>query len=446
MAEWLLLALSLLLIVACGVFVAGEFALLTADRSTVERLAAEGDTAAKGVLKAFGRLSSELAGIQLAITVTNLVIGFLAEPAVARLLRPPLRSIGAGGATGALAVALALVVSTLLTMVFGELVPKNLAIAAPVATARAVQAPVRAFSRAMSLPIRVFDAAANRILILVDLQPQQELASARSPVELLSVVRHSQRVGTLPAGTAALLARSLTFDDKRARDVLTARPQMVTVEAGATIAAMLDTVRATGHSRLPVRAAGGADDVVGMIELDQAVAVPALRRRSTLVRDVMGPVVEVPETLELNGVLHTLQARRSQIAIVIDEYGGTAGLLTGEDLLEELVGEVEDEHDQPEVTVRFGALGFEVSGLLRPDEVTAATTMSLPSLGVYETVGGLVMHELGRLPVVGDIVQVENVSLTVLAMDGRRIDRVRVNRAETDTARVEDDVHPDGTP
>ena len=429
MAEWVLLVLSLALVVTCGVFVAGEFALLTADRASVRRAADGGDRKAQGVMKAFAGLSTELAGVQVAITLTNLAIGFLSEPALAALLHGPLRAVGvSGAAVDAVAVTVALIVSTVLTMVFGELVPKNLAIAKPVATARAVQAPLRAFTRAMRLPIRLFDGFAGAVLTIFGLHAQEELASARTPDELLSLVRHSQRQGTLAPGTATLLVRSLTFDDKRARDVLTARPRMVTVGRDASVTELLAAVRSSGRSRLPVTGPGGIDDIVGIVELDQAVAVPVGDRDRVRVGDVMAGVVEVPETLTLYGVLRTLQRARSQLAVVVDEYGGTAGLLTGEDLLEELVGELDDEHDTPAPPVRRVAEGFEVSGLLRPDEVTAATGYELPSRGVYETAGGLIMQALGRVPVEGDELVVGSSRLRVLRMDGRRVDLLLVGR------------------
>lgn len=427
MTEWLLLALSLVLIAVCGVFVAGEFALMTTDRATVERAAAAGDRRAGGVLAALRSLSTQLSGVQVAITLTNLAIGFLSEPAIARLLHAPLGAIGVhGGAADGVAVGVALVTSTVLTMVFGELVPKNLAIAMPLAVARAVQAPIRAFTRVMRAPIRALNGAAEAVLHGFGLEAREELASARTPEELLSLVRHSASEGTLPVGTATLLVRSLTFGEKHARDVLTARPQMVTVDAGDSVREMLDVVRTSGHSRLPVLGPGGLDDVVGVIELDQAVAVPVTSRPSTPVRDVMTAPLEVPESLPLDAVLDALQTARTQLALVVDEYGGTAGVVTGEDLLEELVGEVEDEHDAPVPQARRVGGGFDVSGLLRPDEVRAATGYPLPEHGVYETVGGLVMRELGRLPVAGDRLTVGDVELTVLRMDGRRVDRLLI--------------------
>ncbi len=431
MGPWLLLGASLVLIAVCGIFVAGEFALLTTDRAAVERAATAGDRRARGVLAAMRNLSNELSGVQIAITLTNLAIGFLSEPAIAALLRGPLRAIGVGeAAIPPLAVALALAISTLLTMLFGELVPKNLAIAMPLAVARAVQAPVSAFSRIMRWPIRGLNGLANAILAVFGLQARAELPSARSPEELLSLVQHSARAGTLAPATATLLVRSLRFGEKRARDVLTARPQMVTVARNAPIGDVLETVRVSGHSRLPVTGPTGLDDIVGVVELDQAVAVPPSRRSGVRAGDVMSPVVEVPETLAMDAVLQALRTGRAQLAIVVDEYGGTAGLLTGEDLLEELVGELDDEHDTAVVAVRATANGYDLSGLLRPDEVEAATGYPLPSRGVYETVGGLVMQVLGRIPDVGDRVQVEGTLLTVLAMAGRRVDRILLSAAD----------------
>ncbi len=182
MTEWLLLGASLLLIAACGLFVAGEFALLTADRPAVEKAAAGGDRAARGVLAALRSLSTQLSGVQVAITLTNLAIGFLSEPAIASLLHGPLRAVGVhGDGVEAVAVAVALVLSTGLTMVFGELVPKNLAIAMPLPVARAVQGPIRAFTTVMRYPIRALNRVADAVLGLFGLESREELASARSP-------------------------------------------------------------------------------------------------------------------------------------------------------------------------------------------------------------------------------------------------------------------------
>ena len=430
MVEWVLLAASIALVAACGVFVAAEFSLLAADRAAVEREAAQGNRGARGVLTALRGLSTQLAGVQVGITLTNLVIGLLSEPAIATLLRSPLQAIGVGGeGAGAVAVTAALVASTAATMVFGELLPKNLAIARPVAVAKAVQAPVRAFTGLMRGPIRLLNGMAAAILRPFGVEATEELASARSAEELASLVRRSAREGTLAARTATLLVRSLSFGGRTAGDVLTPRARVVSIGAEATVADLVALVRGSGRSRMPVTGSGGLDDVVGVVELDRAVGVPVPVRSRTAVRTVMTAPAEVPQSLPLDDVLCTLQAQRAQLAVVIDEYGGTAGLLTIEDLAEELVGEVGDEYGRPVPAVRRVPGGWDVSGLLRPDEISAETGRRLPE-GGYDTVAGLVLRELGRIPAEGDRVVVAGVALTVTRMDGMRIDRLLVAGAD----------------
>ena len=426
----MLLAASIALVAACGVFVAAEFSLLAADRAAVEREAAQGNRGARGVLTALRGLSTQLAGVQVGITLTNLVIGLLSEPAIATLLRSPLQAIGVGGeGAGAVAVTAALVASTAATMVFGELLPKNLAIARPVAVAKAVQAPVRAFTGLMRGPIRLLNGMAAAILRPFGVEATEELASARSAEELASLVRRSAREGTLAARTATLLVRSLSFGGRTAGDVLTPRARVVSIGAEATVADLVALVRGSGRSRMPVTGSGGLDDVVGVVELDRAVGVPVPVRSRTAVRTVMTAPAEVPQSLPLDDVLCTLQAQRAQLAVVIDEYGGTAGLLTIEDLAEELVGEVGDEYGRPVPAVRRVPGGWDVSGLLRPDEISAETGRRLPE-GGYDTVAGLVLRELGRIPAEGDRVVVAGVALTVTRMDGMRIDRLLVAGAD----------------
>ena len=273
MPAWVPLTASVALVAACQIFVAAEFSLLAADRAAVEREAAAGDRRARGALTALRSLSAQLASIQVSITLTSLVIGLLSEPAVAGLLPPPLRAIGVGGeAAEAVAVIVALAASTAVTMVFGELLPKNLAIADPLAVAKTVQAPVRAFTRLMSVPGRLLNGLASAILRPFGVEAAAELPSARSAEELASLVRHSARAGTLPTGTAELLVHSLSFGGKTARDVLTPRTRMVSVGAEATVAGLLALMRRTGRSRIPVTGPGGLDDIVGVAELDRAVA------------------------------------------------------------------------------------------------------------------------------------------------------------------------------
>lgn len=436
--EWLLLALAVLLVLACGVFVAGEFSLLAADRNTIEAQAAAGDRRAVGVQKAFTSLSTQLSGVQLGITVTNLAIGFLAEPAIATIIDGPLESLFGLSQSAASGVALvvALVLATGATMLFGELVPKNFAIALPVQTAKAVQGFVRGFAKAVAWPIRLFNGTANAILHRFGLEVTEELASARGPDELRSLVRRSASQGTLDAGTAALVQRSLAFGDKRAGDVLTPRTAMRTLPATATVTELIEAVTATGHSRFPVVGVS-SDDVVGLVHVKHAVGVAEGARSTTPVTAVMVPPVSVPSTVDLDSLLDTLQVSGLAMAVVVDEFGGTDGVVTIEDLIEELVGEVRDEHDRYTGSVRRRPSGaWSVPGLLRPDEVTAATGITVAEGRDYDTLAGLLVLEAGRIPERGDVVEVAvdgeepRVRLTVERMDGRRVERILLEALE----------------
>ena len=427
MTEALLVLGSLLLVVACGAFVAAEFAFITVDRPSVERAAAGGDRRARGVLAALRTLSTQLSGAQLGITVTNLAIGFLAEPAVARLIDGPVTAVGVPeGATNAVSVTVALVLATAVTMVFGELVPKNLAISRPMATARRVQGFQRVFTRTVSLVIRFLNGSANVILRWVNVEPQEELASARSPEELFSLVGRSAASGMLPAGTASLVQRSLLFGDRTAEDVMTPRVRMRTLGADEPVSAVIALTRRTGLSRFPV-VGEDSDDVAGLVHVKHAVSVPVDDRETVRISDVMAPPVVVPSSLPLDPLMETLRAGGLQMAIVVDEFGGTDGLVTVEDLIEEIVGEVVDEHDRVNTVAQRGRDGsWLLSGLLRPSEARETTGVEVPDTGEYQTLGGLMGHVLGRIPRAGDAVEVSGIRYVVERMDGRRVDRIRI--------------------
>lgn len=445
MIEVLLIGLALLLVVACGAFVAAEFSFITIDRPTVERAAAEGDRRAADVLSALGSLSTQLSGAQVGITLTNLLIGFLAEPSVARLIDGPLEAAGVpGGAVSGVSIALALALATALTMVFGELVPKNLAIARPLATARAVSGFQRGFTRLFGPAIRFFNNTANAILRRLGVEPQEELASARSAEELTSLVRRSAERGTLELDTAMLLERSIAFGDRHADDVMTPRVRMEAIQADSDLLATLERARRTGRSRFPV-IDGDNDRVVGIIHIKDVVSVPHERRHAVPVRALMVEPVFVPSSVGLDSLLAELQRGGLQMAIVVDEFGTVDGIVTLEDLIEEIVGEVRDEHDKRDDSIRRNADGtWSLSGLLRPDEVARAVGLALPEDEEYETLGGLVGFHLGRMAQKGDTVELQtadgdqrphHVTLTVTAMDGLRVDRVRLQstpRADED--------------
>ncbi len=436
MIELLLLAISLTLVVACGAFVAAEFSFVTVDRATVERAAEEGDPGAQGVRSALRSLSTQLSGAQLGITLTNLLIGFLAEPTIAGLIEDPLEAIGVpSAAVTGVAVALGLAVATTFTMVLGELVPKNLAIARPLQTAKAVQGFMRGFTRLNRPLIAAFNGMANRILRRIGIEPQEELASARSPEELASLIGRSAEQGKLEQATASLLQRSLGFAERHAVDVMTPRTRMRALRAGDPVLAVIEAARASGFSRFPVLGAT-ADDVVGIVHVKHAVGVPVQRRATATVAEIMVAPVIVPSTVELDPLLAILRESGLQLAIVVDEFGGVDGLVTLEDIIEEIVGEVVDEHDRHDPAVRREASDrWLLSGLLRPDEIAAAVGVAVPESDDYETLGGLIGAQLGRFAQVGDTVELAArdgagapapVTLEVARMDGLRVDRVRL--------------------
>jgi CBS domain containing-hemolysin-like protein len=426
MTAWLLLAVGALLIAGNALFVAAETSLVTVERTEVEAAAAAGDARARRLRSALSRLSTQLSAAQLGITVTSLAVGLVAEPSIATLLHAPLTATGLPeGAVEPVAVAAGLLLASVVQMVLGELVPKNLALARPYATAMTVLPLQLGFAAASGPLVTVLNGTANRLLRAVGVEPTEELRSARTPDELSLVLRQSADRGALAVETARLLVRSLTFGDKRASDTMTPRVQVRFVGADEPVAAVLDAARLSGHSRFPV-IAGSPDDVVGLVHVKSAVAVPLARRATTRVAEVMRPPVQVPTSLELDPLLDLLRERGLQMAVVVDEFGGTAGVVTFEDLVEELVGEVADESDRPaDPTTRRRRDGsWLLSGLLRPDEVTELTEVLVPE-GHYETLGGLVQTALGRIPRVADTVGLpRGASLRVQRMDGRRVDRV----------------------
>ncbi len=443
--EWLLLAISVGLVLACGVFVAAEFSFVTVDRSAVDRAAAADDRRAQGVQTALRSLSTQLSGAQVGITLTNLAIGFLAEPAISRLIEPVLEALGTPeGATTPVAVALGLVIATGATMIFGELVPKNLAIALPLEVAKATQGLQRLFTTSMGWPIRTLNGSANALVRALGVEPQEELRSARSVDELASLAGHSASEGTLDTDTAHLVQRSVAFGPRTAGEIMTPRVQMACVDTTDPVSEIIDLSITTGFSKFPV-IKGSPDQVVGSVHVKQALTVPRSERSDTLVREVMVEATVVPESLRLDPLLSLLRGEGFQMAIVSDEYGGTAGVVTLEDVVEEIVGDIADEHDRYGSRLRRRPDGsWIVSGLLRPDEVGDATGLGLPEDENYDTVAGLLVRELGRIPERGDRVVVplpvevpeeddeepvqEHVLMRVERMDGLRVDRISLRR------------------
>ncbi|MFJ1642243.1 hemolysin family protein [Streptomyces sp. NPDC088175] len=429
----LLLSAAFLLILANGFFVAAEFGLVTVERPDAERAAAEGDRRARTVVQALRELSFQLSGTQLGITITSLVVGMLAEPALAQLLEGPLTATGLPeGAVPGVSVVIGMMAASAVQMVVGELVPKNWAVSRPLQVARFVAGPQHRFSAAFRPVISLLNTVANRLVRLLGVEPTDELASARTPGELVSLARHSAEAGTLEQDTADLFVRTLSLAGLTAQHVMTPRVKVSALQSSATAQDVLNLTRATGLSRFPVYRER-IDEVVGMIHLKDALAVPAQDRLRTPAGRIAVPPLLVPETLPVEQLLQRLR-NEQPIAVVVDEYGGTAGVVTLEDIIEELVGEVRDEHDAE------GADGPELAPAApedgRPawDAEGSCRVLTLRRIGLdvpdgpYETVAGLVADLLGRIPAPGDRAELPGWRISVRQVGHYRAEKVRFVR------------------
>ncbi|MBM9622895.1 hemolysin family protein [Streptomyces zhihengii] len=428
MTEVLLLAVAVLLSLACGVFVAAEFSLTTVERGELERAAERGERGAAGALKAVRSLTFQLSGAQLGITVTNLVVGMLSEPSIAALIRGPVEDLGLSpSVASSVALVIGTALSTVVLMVVGELVPKNWAISSPLAVAKVVAPPQRFFTAAFRPLIGHLNSTANRIVTRLGMEPTEELASARSPKELVALARHSAKAGALEADTAELFVRTLNLAELTAENVMTPRVQVMALDVSATAEDVANATRATGLSRFPVYR-GSLDTVVGVAHIKDVLTVPADERPRHRVSDLLREPVLVPETLTVDRLLDRLSGR-STMAVVIDEYGGTAGVVTLEDIVEEVVGEVRDEHD-PHETPDLARAGEDADGRRLWSADGAARTDQLATIGLdvpdgpYETLAGVVATELGRIPAEGDRIDIAGWRLDVVDAAGRRAARV----------------------
>ncbi|WP_078910135.1 hemolysin family protein [Streptomyces sp. NRRL S-87] len=429
----LLLAAAFALILANGFFVAAEFGLVTVDRPDAERAAAEGDRRARTVVTALRELSFQLSGTQLGITITSLVTGMLAEPALAALLTGPLSALGLpGGAVSGIAVVTGMLLASAVQMVVGELVPKNWAVSRPLQVARFVAGPQNAFSKAFRPVIAGLNSVANRLVRALGVEPTEELASARTPGELVSLVRHSAEQGALEQDTADLFVRTLSLGDLAAQHVMTPRVKVSALQSTATATDVLNLTRATGLSRFPVYRER-IDEVVGVVHLKDALAVPEDQRTAVSVSRIAVAPLLVPGTLPLQPLLERLRSEQP-MAVVVDEYGGTAGVVTLEDIVEELVGEVRDEHDRAEeetpelatVPAEDGRPAWDADGSCRVHTLRRIG-LEVPE-GPYETVAGLVADLLGRIPAPGDRAELPGWKLSVRQVGRYRAERVRLVR------------------
>ncbi|MEV6635618.1 hemolysin family protein [Actinoplanes sp. NPDC051470] len=438
----ILIGLLLVLVVTAltGYFVAQEFGFVAVDKGRLRRLADEGDEAAARALKVTERLSFMLSGAQLGITVTALVVGYVAEPYIGEGLADLFDVAGVPGAVSVpLSVFLALLIATVVQMVFGELAPKNLAIARSEGLTRALARSTLMYLTFFGPIIRLFDKASSRLLRRVGIEPIEELPEGATNEDLEQIIAESRQQGHLDPELSTLLDRGLDFRGRTAIEVMVPRVDVQTVRADDPLTRVVDLLD-TGRSRFPVRSDAGVDEIVGVVGITDVLAVPPARRGSTTVSEVAIPPLMVPSSLRLPAVLDRMRGGHRQLACVVDEYGGFAGIVTLEDIAEELVGPIRDEDDLPEpAPVRQDDGSWVVPGRWRIDEVADATGVELPEDPAYDTVSGLVMSRLGRVPLIGDEVQVEPqpaldatpgpLVLRVLSVDRHVPGTVRVSEA-----------------
>jgi len=420
--------LVVLLIAANGLFVAAEFAYVAVRRSTIEGLAAEGGGRAQSVLKELSQLSFVLSGAQFGITATSLLVGFLAEDSIGGLLRPALDAVGLPERT-ALAVSItgAFVISTVAQMVFGELAPKNYAIARPERVSLAVVPVMRAYGIVLGPVIRVFDGAAAAVSGWLGIEVTHELLDSHTVEDLGRIIAASGEEGALSESQASLLTRAIGLVERRVSEVMVPRPDVVWLAHDRTAADLLEAAVRTGHSRFPVHA-GSEDEVVGTVHVKDLLRVDPAGRTTTTVRELAAPPLVVPESFELRQLLARMRLEHRTFAVVVDEYGGTAGIVTMEDVLEELVGEIEDEFDRDVRALRrIGAGRYIVHGTLRADRLRDALSMQVPD-GDYETVAGFVLDLLGAIPAEGDSLMHDGWRIEIASMDGLRIAELAFER------------------
>jgi len=427
------LGIVALLVLANAFFVAAEFGLVATRRTRIEAMIRRGDAKAKRVRSVIRALDRYISGTQLGITLSSLGLGWVGEPAVARTVEGVFAALPAAAAavlTHGLAAAVAFAIITFLHIVLGELAPRAVALLYPELTSRWVVTPLVAFTVVTNPFIWLLKTSANLALRLVGLQAPKELEHLHSAEELRMLVEQSHKAGTLDRTDARLLAGVFEFSEKNAREVMTPRTQIVALPAAATLPEAADRIAAAARSRYPVFR-GSLDDIAGVVYAKDVLA--ALRRPSPPadIAPLMRPAHFVPGSREVEDVLADMKLLKVHMAIVLDEFGGTAGLVTMEDLLEEIVGQIEDEYDRPArrpAAAPSGATTFGGSEAL--GDVNQRLGLALAQ-DDYTTLGGYLFGSLGRLPKVGDRVAVPGGVFEITAMDGRRVGEARFVRPDT---------------
>lgn len=431
MYEWIMIGIGLVLTVGTGLFVASEFALVNLDRNELEARAERGEKRLGPTIKALKITSTHLSSAQLGITLTTLLTGYTFEPAISSLLREPLMSLGfSESLVPAVGAVIGIFIATIFSMIIGELVPKNFALALPLATAKVVIPFQALFTTVFKPVILLFNNTANKIIRSFGIEPKEELSGARSAEELSSLVRRSALEGMLDLDHAALLHRTLRFSEHSAGDVMTPRVRMISVNATDNADHILKIALETGYSRFPV-IGRDSDNILGVLHVKQAFAIHRDERQNVVASDLMVDPLMVPESMGVSALLGLLRKQGLQVAIVSDEHGGTDGIVTLEDLVEEIVGELEDEHDRARAGVIRTERSITFDASLRPDELLERTGIKVDHGEDYDTLAGFIADHLDRIPELGDEVMIDGGSLRVERVLGTHVERLKFTAAES---------------
>lgn len=435
--------LGIFLLVANGFFVAAEIAILAARRTRIEERADAGDARAELAQKLLAEISITFSGAQLGITMASLGLGAIAEPALATVIARGLGLVSIPESVAAgLAFALAIGIVVFLHMVVGEMAPKNLALARAEDTALRLARPFRAFVWLFRPVILLLNWMGNLLVRAVGVEPIDEHDLVHSPAELALALRESQREGTVTTQDARVLSAALELATIDAAAAMTPRTDLAMVSDQATATDVLSLSKRTGHSRFPVFHED-QDDVVGMMHVKDLLVRDPGNLEGLIVSDLLRPIQAVPESRDLEHLLTDMRTDRSHAVIVVDEFGSIIGLVTLEDVLEELVGEISDEFDEGEHVIAAGDREWQIDGLLRRDELQRLTGLRLPD-GETETVNGFLMERLGRLPRRGDEVVQDGWRLQVVELSGRRAGTVAVMAPDEPAADESSDRRSDG--
>lgn len=430
---WLLLLVTLLLVVINGLFVAAEFSLVRAKASLLETSVEEdGDDSrrTRAAITAMSQIDSYLSACQLGITMASIGLGFAGEPALGHLIEPLFGDVFGEKTQTAVAVTIAFVIITVLHIVIGELAPKSIAIAKPETTARWLAGPLGVFRRIFSPAIAVLNGTANWLVGLFGVRPASEMELGATGEDLRALVEHGRSHATLDPGEAHMLSGVFELHENEARNVMTPIPAVVTIDVEDTVEVALRRCTSSGHTRLPVTEGRSTDKIKGVLHLSSLVRLMLAKGDEVGIGRAVRDAYVVPETKPLDDLLADLQRERMAMAIVVDEYGRTVGIVTIEDIIEEVVGEIDDETDSALAAVRRLANGdLYVRGHV-PLVDLEDHGIELPvDSDAYNSVGGFVFAELGRLPKRGDAIRANGYTIRVESVRENRIEAVRIVEA-----------------